>query len=78
MVTLTEKRPEEEIIKDILYIKSLIANPNQEERIDDMTIRYRSIKDLKDILFQLEEELDDVRGVKTRQYTTGIRRGYQR
>lgn len=70
------KRPIEEIIEDIKKIKSEIANTNAQEKIDDMTITYRSIDELKDILTMLENELKDALGQDTQKWVTGIRRGF--
>lgn len=71
-------RPIEEIIADINKIKHDLVHSNASEKIDDMSIQYRSIKDLKDILFALEQELDEaINGGKSQKWVRGIRRGFQ-
>lgn len=72
------KRPTEDIIKDILEIKSKMSNTHSEERIDDMIIRYKSVDELEKILENLENELKDAMGMQSQKWVTGIRRGYGR
>lgn len=71
------QRPVEDIQDDILKIKQQIANVNSNERIDDLSITYRSIDELKDILWHLEQELCEATGGKSQKQTFGIRRGFR-
>ncbi|MGL4998723.1 MAG: hypothetical protein ACRC5T_07110 [Cetobacterium sp.] len=49
----------EDILEDIAKIKDKMLNSNAEEKIDDMTIKSRSISELKLVLDSLEEELSE-------------------
>lgn len=70
------QRPIEEIQRDILEIKTQLANVNQNERIDDLSITYRSVDELKDILKSLEDELCEASGGSSQKQTFGRRRGF--
>lgn len=70
------KRPIEEIQKDILEVKRQLANVNHNERIDDLSITYRSVDELKDMLKNLEDELCEASGGSSQKQTFGRRRGF--
>ena len=71
------QRPVEDIQDDILKIKQQIANVNSNERIDDLSITYRSLDELRDILWHLEQELCKATGGESQKQTFGIRRGFR-
>ncbi|MGL5050599.1 MAG: hypothetical protein ACRC6E_08265 [Fusobacteriaceae bacterium] len=72
----------EDILEDIAKIKEKMLNSNAEEKIDDMTIKSRSISELKLILDILEEELSeadpDTQITEIERWGRGRRVGFQR
>jgi len=70
-------RPEADIIADILKIKQSMASVNSEEKADDISVKKRTIDELKEILHFFEDELKEAQGITTEnRWTQGVRRGY--
>lgn len=69
-------RTPDEILADIINIKNQINNVVSEERIDDMTIRYRNLNELQEILKDLQDELTEANGGKVSKSVFAGRRGF--